>query len=142
MFGSIFAGAVHDFIAGFISLRRDGASLPEIHGAYLGNGAKQVMRYFTVLLMILVGAVFVNTPAVLLNNNFTPDWNIFIWVGIIFAYYLVATLLPIEGEPNDHIMGIEIATLSDFFMLFAIMAGLASVILFCIKPILKKMMKS
>ena len=96
VFGSIFAGAVHDFIAGFISLRRDGASLPEIHGAYLGNGAKQVMRYFTVLLMILVGAVFVNTPAVLLNNNFTPDWNIFIWVGIIFAYYLVATLLPID----------------------------------------------
>ena len=54
----------------------------------------------------------------------------------------LATLLPIEGEPNDHIMGIEIATLSDFFMLFAIMAGLASVVLFCIKPILKKMMKS
>ena len=96
VFGSIFAGAVHDFIAGFISIRRDGASLPEIHGAYLGNGAKQVMRYFTVLLMILVGAVFVNTPAVLLNNNFTPDWSVFVWVGIIFAYYLIATLLPID----------------------------------------------
>ena len=96
VFGSIFAGAVHDFIAGFISIRRDGASLPEIHGAYLGNGAKQFMRYFTVLLMILVGAVFVNTPAVLLNNNFTPDWSVFVWVGIIFAYYLIATLLPID----------------------------------------------
>ena len=96
VFGSIFAGAVHDFIAGFISLRQDGASLPEIHGKYLGNGMKQLMRGFTVLLMILVGAVFVNTPAVLLNNNFTPDWNIFIWVGIIFAYYLIATLLPID----------------------------------------------
>ncbi|MBO4599733.1 MAG: carbon starvation protein A, partial [Bacteroidales bacterium] len=96
VFGSIFAGAVHDFVAGFISLRQDGASLPEIHGKYLGNGMKQVMRGFTVLLMILVGAVFVNTPAVLLNNNFTPDWNIFIWVGIIFAYYLIATLLPID----------------------------------------------
>ena len=57
---------------------------------------KQFMRGFTVLLMILVGAVFVNTPAVLLNNNFTPDWNIYIWVGIIFAYYLLATLLPID----------------------------------------------
>ena len=77
VFGSIFAGAVHDFIAGFISIRRDGASLPEIHGAYLGNGVKQFMRIFTVLLMILVGAVFVNTPAVLLNQNFTPDWNVF-----------------------------------------------------------------
>ena len=96
VFGSIFAGAVHDFIAGFISLRQDGASLPEIHGKYLGNGMKQLMRGFTVLLMILVGAVFVNTPAVLLNNNFTPDWNIFIWVAIIFAYYLIATLLPID----------------------------------------------
>lgn len=96
VFGSIFAGAVHDFIAGFISLRTNGASLPEIHGKYLGNGMKQVMRGFTVILMILVGAVFVNTPAVLLNNNFTPDWNIFVWVGIIFAYYLIATLLPID----------------------------------------------
>ena len=96
VFGCIFAGAVHDFIAGFISIRQDGASLPEIHGKYLGNGAKQFMRGFTVLLMILVGAVFVNTPAVLINANFTPDWNIFIWVGIIFAYYLIATLVPID----------------------------------------------
>lgn len=96
VFGSIFAGAVHDFIAGFISLRHDGCSLPEIHGRYLGNSAKQIMRGFTVVLMILVGAVFVNTPAVLLNGNFTPDWNIFIWVIIIFAYYLIATLVPID----------------------------------------------
>ncbi|MBP5548803.1 MAG: carbon starvation protein A [Bacteroidales bacterium] len=96
VFGCIFAGAVHDFIAGFISIRQDGASLPEIHGKYLGNGMKQFMRGFTVLLMILVGAVFVNTPAVLLNQNFTPDWNIFVWVIIIFAYYLIATLLPID----------------------------------------------
>ena len=96
VFGCILAGAVHDFIAGYISLREDGASLPEIHGHYLGNGMKQFMRGFTVVLMILVGAVFVNTPATLLNNHFTPDWNIFIWVGIIFAYYLIATLLPID----------------------------------------------
>ena len=96
VFGCILAGAVHDFIAGFVSIRMDGASLPEIHGRFLGNGMKQFMRGFTVLLMILVGAVFVNTPAVLLNQNFTPDWNIFIWVIIIFAYYLIATLLPID----------------------------------------------
>lgn len=96
VFGSIFAGAVHDFIAGFISLRDKGCSLPEIHGKYLGNGAKQFMRGFTVLLMILVGAVFVNTPAVLLNANFTPGWNIYLWVIIIFAYYLIATLVPID----------------------------------------------
>ena len=94
--GSIFAGAVHDFVAGFISLRDKGCSLPEIHGKYLGLTAKQIMRGFTVVLMILVGAVFVNTPAVLLNANFTPGWNIFVWVVIIFAYYLIATLVPID----------------------------------------------
>nr|MCR5014467.1 carbon starvation protein A [Bacteroidales bacterium] len=91
-----FAGAVHDYLAGMISLRDKGASLPEIHGAYLGNGAKQIMRVFTVLLMILVGVVFVNTPATLLNAHFTPGWNKYIWIIIILAYYLIATLLPID----------------------------------------------
>ena len=94
--GSIFAGAVHDFFAGMISLRNKGCSLPEIHGDYLGKGVKQFMRGFMVILMILVGVVFVNTPATLLNTHFTPDWNIYIWVGIILAYYLIATLLPID----------------------------------------------
>ena len=69
--GSIFAGAVHDYLAGMISLRDKGASLPEIHGTYLGNGAKQVMRAFTIILMILVGVVFVNTPATLIDKNFS-----------------------------------------------------------------------
>lgn len=96
VFGSIFAGAVHDYLSGMISLRDKGASLPEIHGTYLGKGAKQFMRGFTVLLMILVGVVFVNTPATLLMNNFTPGWNPYIWVVIILAYYLIATLLPID----------------------------------------------
>ncbi len=105
VFGCIFAGAVHDFIAGFISLRHDGASLPEIHGRYLGNGMKQFMRGFTVVLMILVGAVFVNTPATLLTQDiFVPaglrhlDHSViqYFWVIIIFVYYLLATLLPID----------------------------------------------
>ena len=69
--GSIFAGAVHDYLAGMISLRDKGASLPEIHGTYLGKGAKQIMRGFTVILMILVGVVFVNTPATLIDKNFS-----------------------------------------------------------------------
>lgn len=94
--GSIFAGAVHDFISGFISIRQDGASLPEIHGEYLGRKGKVAMRVFTIILMVLVGVVFVNTPAVLLNNNFTPNWNIAIWIVIIFLYYLIATVLPID----------------------------------------------
>ena len=96
VFGSIFAGAVHDYMAGMISLREKGCSLPEIHGNYLGNGIKQFMRGFMVLLMILVGVVFVNTPATLLNAHFTQNWNVYIWVVIILSYYLIATLLPID----------------------------------------------
>ena len=96
VFGSIFAGAVHDYLAGMISLRDKGCSLPEIHGTYLGNGAKQVMRAFTIILMILVGVVFVSTPATLINAHFTQGWNPYIWIGIILAYYLIATLLPID----------------------------------------------
>lgn len=105
VFGCVFAGAVHDFIAGFISIRDDGASLPEIHGKYLGNGMKQFMRGFTVVLMILVGAVFVNTPATLLTQDiFVPeglrhlDHSViqYFWVILIFVYYLLATMLPID----------------------------------------------
>ena len=105
VFGCILAGAVHDFIAGFISIRMDGASLPEIHGRYLGNGMKQFMRAFTVILMILVGAVFVNTPATLLSQDiFVPeglrhlDSSViqYFWVILIFIYYLLATMLPID----------------------------------------------
>lgn len=94
--GSIFAGAVHDYLGGMMSLRDKGCSLPEIHGRYLGNGIKQFMRGFMVFLMVLVGVVFVNTPATLLHAHFTPNWNIYIWVIIILAYYLIATLLPID----------------------------------------------
>ena len=96
VFGSIFAGAVHDYLSGMISLRNKGASLPEIHGMYLGNGVKLFMRIFLVILMVLVGVVFVNTPAILLINNFTPNFSPYIWVAIILVYYLIATLLPID----------------------------------------------
>ena len=94
--GSIFAGAVHDYLSGMMSIRHDGCSLPELHGKYMGKYVKQFMRAFMIILMILVGVVFVNTPATLLNTHFTPNWNIYIWVGIILAYYLIATLLPID----------------------------------------------
>ena len=96
VFGCIFGGAVHDFVSGYVSLCNKGCSLPEIHGRFLGNGAKQFMRYFTVILMILVGAVFVKTPSQLLITNFTPDWQIWIWPVIIFVYYMLATMLPID----------------------------------------------
>ncbi|MCR5190117.1 MAG: carbon starvation protein A [Bacteroidales bacterium] len=96
VFGCIFGGAVHDFVSGYVSLRNKGCSLPEIHGRFLGYGTKQFMRYFTVILMILVGAVFVKTPSQLLITNFTPDWQIWIWPVIIFVYYMLATMLPID----------------------------------------------
>ncbi|MBR5665004.1 MAG: carbon starvation protein A [Bacteroidales bacterium] len=96
VFGCIFGGAVHDFVSGYVSLCNKGCSLPEIHGRFLGNGTKQFMRYFTVILMILVGAVFVKTPSQLLITNFTPDWQIWIWPVIIFVYYMLATMLPID----------------------------------------------
>ncbi len=96
VFGCIFGGAVHDYFSGMISLRHDGCSLPETHGRYLGNGIKQFMRGFMVLLMILVGVVFVNTPAQLLQTQFTPNMSVYVWVVIILAYYLIATLLPID----------------------------------------------
>ena len=96
VFGCIFGGAVHDYLSGMISLRDNGCSLPETHGKYLGNGVKQFMRGFMVLLMILVGVVFVNTPAQLLQTQFTPNMSVYIWVVIILLYYLIATLLPID----------------------------------------------
>ena len=96
VFGCIFAGAVHDFIAGFISLRQNGASLPAIQGKYLGHRVKTFMAFFTIVLMVLVGAVFVKTPSQLIVDNFTPGLPLWIWPVIIFAYYLVATLLPID----------------------------------------------
>lgn len=96
VFGSIFAGAVHDYFSGVLSLRNNGASLPELIGKYLGNGAKQTMRVFTVLLMVLVGAVFVSGPAGLLAK-LTPDaLNVTFWAIVVFLYYILATLLPVD----------------------------------------------
>lgn len=94
--GTIFAGAVHDFLSGVISIRMGGASLPEIVGHELGNGVKQVMRGFSVLLLVLVGAVFVLTPADILAG-LTPDTlDRTVWIAIILGYYILATLLPID----------------------------------------------
>lgn len=96
VFGSIFAGAVHDYLSGMISLRANGASLPEIIGGELGEGVKLAMRIFSLLLMILVGAVFVLNPADLLAGM-TPSWlNREFWIAAIFIYYMLATLLPID----------------------------------------------
>lgn len=94
--GTIFAGAVHDYTAGMLSLRYGGKSLPELIGMCLGKYAKQIMVVFTVLLMVLVGAVFVDGPAQLLAQ-LTPDHlDATFWIVVVFAYYILATLLPID----------------------------------------------
>ncbi len=94
--GTIFAGAVHDYLSGVISIREGGASLPEIIGNELGNKVKIISMVFSVLLLILVGAVFVFTPADLLAGM-TPDrLNATFWIFVIFTYYILATLLPID----------------------------------------------
>ena len=94
--GTIFAGAVHDFFSGTLSIRNGGESLPEIVGRYLGTKAKKVMCVFTLILMILVGAVFVSGPAELLAGM-TPGWmNSIFWIVVIFLYYILATILPVD----------------------------------------------
>lgn len=95
--GTIFAGAVHDYLSAMISLRMNGASLPEIIGKYLGNRARVVMTIFTSVLMILVGAVFVSGPAELLGGM-TDGFGVdaYKWIAIIFAYYVLATLCPVD----------------------------------------------
>lgn len=94
--GTVFAGAVHDFISGHLSLRMNGASLPEIIGRYLGHRFMQFMRAFTILLMILVGVVFVAGPAGLLANLTPAALDTTFWILAIFLYYILATLLPID----------------------------------------------
>lgn len=94
--GNILGGAVHDFFSGMISVRRNGESIPEIIGAYLGLSVKQVMRVFVVLMMILVGAVFVMGPAKILDSMTSDAMGLTFWATLIFIYYILATLLPID----------------------------------------------
>lgn len=96
VFGTIFGGAVHDYLSGMLSLRRKGASLPEIVGQELGNKVKNAMRVFSLLLMILVGAVFVYNPADLLSMMTPESLSKTFWIVAIFVYYMAATLLPID----------------------------------------------
>ena len=96
VFGTIFAGAVHDFLSGMMSLRSNGASLPEIVGNQLGNRTKTALRYIALLLMILVGAVFVYNPADLLAMLTPESLDRTFWIVVIFGYYMAATLLPVD----------------------------------------------
>ena len=92
--GCIFAGAVHDYLTGMISIRNHGAHLPQLAGKFLGKAMKHVVNGFAILLLLLVGTVFVTSPAALLANM--TSFSVTLIILAIFAYYLVATLLPID----------------------------------------------
>ena len=94
-FGGIFMGAMHDYLSGVILVRNDGLSITEIVARYLGKGTGAFMRIFSVVLLLLVGVVFVVSPADILSAKFeliSKNW----WLGIIIAYYFIATLLPVD----------------------------------------------
>lgn len=120
VFGCIFAGAVHDYLSGMLSLRYLGASLPAMLGHYIGNKMRVFLSFFLAVFMILVGAVFVYSPALILGDlaGFlgTETASIMFWIFVIFAYYIVATLLPV-----DKIIG-KIYPLFAFALIFMALA--------------------
>ena len=96
IFGSVLGGAVHDYMVGMISERHEGKSIAELSGIYLGEGARWGMRLFSVLLLLLTGTVFVNSPAALIARLTPMENDTMLWVVVILIYYVLATLLPID----------------------------------------------
>lgn len=94
--GTIFAGAVHDYFSGMLSIRHGGESLPEIVGRFLGGRTKNIFCVFAMILMVLVGAVFVSGPAELLAGMTPASLDFIFWMCIIFLYYVLATLMPVD----------------------------------------------
>lgn len=133
VFGCIFAGATHDYLSGMLSVRKDGAGLPALVGEYLGSGAKTVMLVFSVILLILVGAVFVLSPATLLANMMPEGSasNLMLWIAVIFIYYVIATMMPV-----DKIIGkiYPLFAISLIFMAVALM-----IMLFIKAPVLPEL---
>ena len=138
--GCIFAGATHDYLSGMLSMRHGGANLPEIIGHYLGNATKQVMLVFSVFLLMMVGTVFVFSPAKILGDMWEPQYIVdnygpyVFWIVVIFIYYLIATMMPI-----DKIIG-KIYPLFAFSLLF--MAGALMVMLFVKMPDIPELWES
>ncbi|MPM04748.1 hypothetical protein SDC9_51027 [bioreactor metagenome] len=131
VFGSIFGGAMHDFLSGMMSVRLDGLSLPEIIGRYLGKPVMQFMRGFTVILMVLVGAVFIMGPAGILANltadsfsigSLTFKLDLTFWAVVVFIYYFLATMLPI-----DKLIG-RVYPVFGFALLFMAVAIIGSIL--------------
>ncbi|MGO2499164.1 MAG: carbon starvation CstA family protein [Vibrio litoralis] len=125
--GCIFAGAVHDYFSGMLSIRNGGASVPSITGRYLGKGAKHFMNVFAIILLLLVGVVFVSAPAGMISNLVNEQSNFSVSMGtmvvVIFAYYILATLVPV-----DKIIG-RFYPLFGFLLIF-MSVGLISAIAF------------
>ncbi len=94
--GAIFAGAVHDYFSGMLSIKHKGLSITEIAGIYMGNFTRQFMRGFTVFLMIMVGTVFIMGPARILSGMTEGFGSMNFWIVIVFLYYILATMLPID----------------------------------------------
>jgi len=94
VFGCIFAGGVHDYFSGMLSVRHGGASIPEVVGQYLGKGFKNFMRVFSIVLLVLVGVVFIKGPAAILTG--LTGVNVSILIAGIFLYYILATMIPID----------------------------------------------
>ena len=126
--GCIFAGATHDFFSGMLSMRNNGADLPALIGKYLGKTPRNVMLVFSVMLLIMVGTVFVYSPAEILGHL---SGGSLLWIIVIFAYYVVATMLPI-----DKIIG-KIYPIFSFSLLF--MAVALIVILLIKMPVLPEL---
>lgn len=121
VFGCIFAGAVHDYMVGMLSVRNGGAGLPELVGRYLGKTAKVFMLVFALVLLMLVGTVFVYSPALVLGDIAGDGTTkaILVWVAVIFVYYVLATMLPI-----DKVIG-KIYPVFSFALIFMAVALLA-----------------
>ena len=101
-FGTIFAGGVHDYFSGMLSERNDGASISEVCGIYLGGVMKNVMRVFSVVLLVMVGTVFAVGPAGLIVTLLKKGGvtgmltSSEMWLWIILAYYFIATFISID----------------------------------------------
>ena len=118
VFGCIFAGAVHDYFCGMLSMRNGGGDLPSLVERYLGATAAKALLVFAVFLLVMVGTVFVYSPAEILGNI---GGGKVLWIGLIFVYYIIATMLPI-----DKIIGkvYPLFSLSLLFMAVALTAVL------------------
>lgn len=135
--GTIFAGAVHDFMSGMLSERNDGASISEVTGKYLGPVMQNVMRVFAVILLTLVGVVFMVGPAGLLAR-LTPAWlNVKVWTVIILIYYFLATLLPV-----DKIIGRVYPLFGILLILMALGVGLGTIIHSGARPMMELTLKN